>query len=112
MARNDVVLEIFGWLLPADFRERVFEPALTDLWLDETGRDARPRERWVARFVIIAECLRLGLPQFVWRRGRPTRLGGALVAAMLVVSLLVQRHNYVRAAGTVSQERPMTAHRR
>jgi hypothetical protein len=85
--------------MPADFRERVFEPAMIDLWLDEAGREATPRGRWLARFVIIAECLRLGLPQYVWRRGRPTQLGGALAAAMLVVSLLVQRHNYARAAG-------------
>lgn len=112
MARKDAVLQAFARLLPADFRERVFEPALTDLWLSEGGVDARSSRRWVARLVIVAECVRLGLPQFVWRRGRPTRLGGALVAAMLVVSLLVQRHNYAGAAGiaphqtTSSRDRP------
>lgn len=104
MARKDAALRIFARLLPADFRERVFEPALTDLWLEEGGMDARATRRWGARLVIIAESLRLGLPQFVWRHGRPTRLGGGLVAVMLVVALLIQRHNYVRAAGVAHSQ--------
>jgi hypothetical protein len=106
MARKDAVLQAFARLLPGDFRERVFEPALTDLWLDEDGMHARRSRRWVARLVIIAECLRLGIPQLVWRRGRPTRLGGALLVAMLVVGLLVQRHNYVGAAGITGANTP------
>jgi hypothetical protein len=98
MARKDAVLQGFARLLPCEFRERVFEPALTDLWLDEDDTNARGSRRWIARLVIVAECLRLGIPQLVWRRGHPTRLGGALLATMLVVALLVQRHNYAGAA--------------
>lgn len=98
MAPKDAVLWTFARLLPADFRERVFEPALSDVWLDEAESDAGPTARLAARLVIIAECFRLGIPQLVWRRGRPTRLGGALLAAVLVLALLVQRHNYAGAA--------------
>jgi hypothetical protein len=98
MAPEGAVLRAFVRLLPADFRERVFEPALADLRLDEGEMDAGPARRVVARLVILAECFRLGLPQLVWRRGRPTRLGGALLAAVLVIALLVQRHNYGGAA--------------
>jgi hypothetical protein len=107
MARRDAVLQAFARLLPGDFRERVFDPALADLWLDEGGIDARRSRRWVARLVIIAECLRIGIPQFVWRRGRPTRLGGVLLVATLVGGLLMQRHNYAGAAGVApSQNNP------
>lgn len=113
MARKDAALQAFARLLPGEFRERVFEPTLMDLWLDEDGMDARPSRRWVARLVIIAECLRLGIPQLVWRRGHPTRLGGALLATMLVVALLVERHNYAGAAGlrAVAQPQATTARR-
>ena len=94
MAPEDAVLRAFARLLPAEFRDRVFEPALADLRLNERETIASPGARLTARLVIIAECARLGMPQLLWRRGRPTRLGGALLAAVVISALLVQRHNY------------------
>ena len=57
-----------------------------------------PRSRhWLALTILIAECLRLGVPQFVWRRGRPTRLGFSVLAVILLLALLIQRSRYVAA---------------
>ena len=87
MASSDAGLRFFAWLLPAEFRERVFDPALADLRRDELSGEPRP---W-GRAVLVAECLRIGLPQYFWSRGRPTRLTIAVVSTLAVVVLLLRR---------------------
>ena len=94
MARNDRLLQALARLLPKEFRERVFEPAWADIRLDESRAAARRRTAWMVRLVLVAECLRLGLPQLLWHRGRPTRFAAAALLLILVVSLLVARSNY------------------
>jgi hypothetical protein len=90
------MLRAFARILPREFRERVFEPALADFLLDE----ARGNRGWAPRLLglvaFVGECSRLGIPQIVWREGRPTRFGTSLVAAVLVAALLIQRINYGR----------------
>jgi hypothetical protein len=95
MARSDWVLHSFARLLPKEFRERVFEPAWADIRLEERQAAAPRRTMWGARLVLVAECMRLAVPQLVWRRGRPTRLAAAMFVLIAVVSLLVLRRNYV-----------------
>ncbi len=93
MADKDTVIRALAHLLPSDFRERVFEPALSDLHLDEAHSSTRAG-RFLARALLVAECLRLGVPDYLWRRGRPTRLGTVLVGIGLAVALVFQRMNY------------------
>jgi hypothetical protein len=81
------------WLravLPRGFRERVVEPALSDLRLAELegGR------RWTARVALVAECIRIGLPQYLWQRRRPTKFAVVLGAAAVVVALGAARLRY------------------
>jgi len=81
------------WLaavLPREFRERVLEPALADLLLSEltSGR------RRFARLTLIAECLRIGLPQHLWHHRRPTRAALVLGAAAIVVAVAAARLRY------------------
>jgi hypothetical protein len=87
MANSDPALRAFAHLLPREFRERVFEPALADLHLDEASGERRP---W-GRAILVAECLRLGLPRYFWARGRPTRLTIAVVSTLVVFALLLRR---------------------
>jgi hypothetical protein len=85
MRTDDRVLRRFAHVLPREFRERVFEPALADIRLDELTR-----RRPFARLILAAECLRLGLPQYVWARRRPTKLGITLaIAATVAVGVIV-----------------------
>jgi hypothetical protein len=93
MPLSDATLRTIARLLPPEFRQRVFEPALADLILDErVALGARPR-RW-ARLLLGLECLRLGWPLFVWRRHQPTRLAIAIVVAVTLVALATQRARY------------------
>ncbi len=98
MARNSSLLDLVARLLPREFRERVFEPAVADFRLDLAARPA-PGRRLALELWIVAECLRLGLPQFAWRRGRPTRLAhGVMVMALVlaVVWFAVMRASYAQ----------------
>jgi hypothetical protein len=97
MALRNWILRALSRLLPEEFRERVFEPALADLEHDERSSRVRRSTQWLAMTVLIAECLRLGVPQLVWRRGRPTRLGIGMLAVILLLALLIQRSRYVAA---------------
>lgn len=95
MGRSDATLRIVARLLPGEFRERVFEPALTDLQLDEAD-PARRSNHALGRIALVAECMRLGVPQFFWYRRRPTRLTIGLVGMFVVTMIVVQRLNYGR----------------
>jgi hypothetical protein len=95
MGRSDTTFRMFAQLLPAEFRERVFEPALVDLQLDE-AEPLRRSHRALARVVLVAECLRLGVPQFFWYRRRPTRLTMGIVGVLVVAMIVVQRLDYGR----------------
>jgi hypothetical protein len=99
MAVSGVILRALARVLPSEFRERVFEPALADLRLEEARSAAPLLWRWFSRAIFVGECLRLGVPQLVWRRGRPTRIAGALLAAIVLASLVIQRINYGAGAG-------------
>jgi hypothetical protein len=98
MAGSGVILRALARVLPGEFRQRVFEPALADLLFEEARSTTGRSRRWLAGVALVGECLRLGIPQLVWRRGRPTRFGTALVAAMLVTALVIQRINYSATA--------------
>ena len=93
---TDTLLRLGARLLPREFRERVLEPALADLERDERGAGGRR----YTRLVLLAECLRIGLPEFVWRRGRLTRLGATLILLFGVAAVAVQRTRYGSAAPT------------
>lgn len=95
MGRSDTTFRVVARLLPSKFRERVFEPALIDLQLEETD-PVRGSHRTFARMALIAECLRLGVPQFFWYRRRPTRLTMGLVGLFVVATIVVQRLTYGR----------------
>jgi hypothetical protein len=87
--RDDRTLRWLSRLLPREFRERVFEAALSDLHLDEAEHGSRR----LARLILAIECLRIGLPQHLWRRRRPTRFAMAMgVAALVVVFVFVRWH--------------------
>lgn len=74
-------------LLPRVFRERVIAPAYADLLL-ETGRRKGLR-RLVSRGTFVLECLRLGLPAWLWWQGRPTRLFGGIAAGLVIFAVLI-----------------------
>jgi hypothetical protein len=94
MVDSHSLLRAFGRLLPRQFRDRVFEPALADLEL-ELRLSTTPRwKKSLAVAILIGESLRIGVPYFVWQRGRPTRFGAALLASILIATLLVQRISY------------------
>jgi hypothetical protein len=95
MGRSDRALRVVGRLLPSEFRQRVFEPALADLRLDEAGPGARSNHV-LARIALVAESLRLGVPQFFWYRRRPTWLGMSLVGVAVIALIAAQRLNYGR----------------
>lgn len=89
MGRSHWFFRAFARILPKEFRERVFEPAWTDILLDEHQSGGRPAS-FRARSVLFFECLRLGIPQIVWQHGRPTRLGlRGLVAAVVIGGLMI-----------------------
>ena len=74
-------------LLPRVFREQVIVPAYADLLLEE-GR-IRGFRRLFSRGAFVVECLRLGLPAWLWWQGRPTRLFGGIAAGVVVFALLI-----------------------
>ena len=92
MRDKDWLLRGFARALPKEFRERVFDPSLADIRLDELHA-----RRPLARAILVLECLRLGLPQYLWRRGRPTAAGIAILIAVAVGTLAVMRLRYVAA---------------
>jgi hypothetical protein len=89
-SRADRAIRFAARALPREFRERVFEPALADLRINENGAPSNGLER----LFLMLECLRIGLPQHVWRRGRPTRLGLTLACALLLVGFVAVRLHY------------------
>ena len=103
MVDRDRFLRAFARLLPREFRERVFEPALADIRLDESTL-----RRPFARAILVVECVRLGVPQHVWRRGRPTIAAVALVVALALSAFVVVRLRYAAEwkADAVHSARP------
>jgi hypothetical protein len=97
MARSDTLLRGLSRLLPREFRERVFEPALVDLQLEERCSHVSRWARWAARTILAAESMRLGIPQLAWRRGRLTRLAAAVLVVLVVLvvtALAIQPAGY------------------
>lgn len=85
----DRIVRLAARVLPREFRERVLEPALADLRIANSGAPRR-----LAKMLLVAECLRIGLPQHFWRRGRPTRLGVTVVCALMVAGFVTMRLRY------------------
>ena len=80
-----------GRLLPAEVRERVFEPAFADLlraWLTEE-EGARRLPFGVRALGTLAGCAPIALPSLFVRRGRLTRLGKAAVWVAAIFTTLV-----------------------
>jgi hypothetical protein len=98
MARPELILRIVARLVPAEFRERVLEPTVDDLRREEAEKPTTTSRQWLARVNIAAECLRLGVPQFIWRRRRLTKLGVTVVATALLIVLVLQSLRYSYAA--------------
>ena len=94
MRRSETLLGVFARVLPREFRERVFEPAVADLLLAEHAQALGKPARWRARAGLIAACLRIGLPRLIWSRGRPTRFAWIFLLAAAVTALAIQRANY------------------
>jgi hypothetical protein len=89
MRNSDRLLRGLARVLPREFRERVFEPALADIQLDEV---TTPRP--FARTILLVECFRLGMRQHLWHRGRPTGIAVALVVMLVVGALVASRLRY------------------
>jgi hypothetical protein len=102
MVNDETFIRTLARLLPREFRERVFDPALADLRVDAIGRTHREQASSRLRFAF--ECVRLGVRQHVWHRGRPTRLGNAIFLALLVSALVVQRISYARMQITAAAD--------
>ena len=101
MGRNGRSLPLFSRLLPREFRERIFAPAWADVLLEEQQSGAYRGHVVLARVVLAMECLRLGLPQLVWHRGRLTRLARGVAVALVAVAvlmILLLRATYVASA--------------
>ena len=106
MASPHVLIPAFSKVLPAEFRERVFEPAFADLVVAESdiqGKTQGPLLRLANRVLFTVNCLRLGVPQIFWYRERPTRVAGRVAATLVVVVLvlffLTTRITYETTAG-------------
>ena len=97
MAHSKPLVLALSRVLPREFRERVFEPACTDLILEHHSDGYTNARALRAQLVIALECLRIGLPQFLWHHGRPTRAARLGFVAVAVVAFLVMRIMYVRA---------------
>jgi hypothetical protein len=102
MRTRDRLLRRLSRALPKEFRERVFEPAFSDILLEDNA----PRP--FARAVLILECLRLGVPEHFWRKGRPT-LGAVTLVVVLVLGALVSAR--LRYAADWRREATSTDHR-
>ena len=88
---------ILGRLLPADVRERIFEPAFSDLLYDSLTAtpEQAPRAPFALRAVgTYMGCMPVALPRLFVRRGRLTRLGRvalAVTGVLLLVAILLAR---------------------
>src|SRR5262245_7242743 len=89
MPDSDRIVRGLARALPKEFRERVFEPALSDIQLDELTR-----RRPLARALLVFECFRLGVPLYFWRRGRPTVVTVALLIALVLGAAVSVRLRY------------------
>ena len=94
MARSDRALRAFARLLPREFRERVFDPAFSDLRREEIEGGAARKTRQLRRTLLVLESLRLVVLFALWRHRRPTRLASALILILGIAAVVVQRIRY------------------
>lgn len=86
-----------GRLLPKDVRERIYEPAFSDLlhdWLTRTDRGRGSLHFGVQAIGTVIGCLPIAVPRLFFRGGAPTRFAWVTLvslAALLVVFLLTQQ---------------------
>lgn len=79
-----------GRLLPSDVRERVFDPAFSDLmyaWLTETDDRDRGLPFGVRVMGTYVGCIPISVPRLFYRQGKLTRFGR--VTAWTVSTLVV-----------------------
>jgi hypothetical protein len=95
-----------GRVLPGEVRERVFDPAFTDLvraWLTRSP-DGSGAPFWVSAIGTYLGCVPIAVPHFFVRRGRLTRLGKGLVwtasGLTLVWLVLVRMASSYATSGT------------
>ncbi|HEY2824746.1 MAG TPA: hypothetical protein VGI83_04305 [Gemmatimonadales bacterium] len=96
MAPKQPLVLALARVLPREFRERVFEPACTDLMLEHHAAGYASASALRAQLVIALECLRIGLPQFFWSHGRPTRAARYGLVAAALLAVVVMRIMYAR----------------
>lgn len=97
-----------GRFLPEDVRQRIFEPAFSDLlhdWL-VAERQAGYRSYFVVRAIGIGlGCLRFAIPRLFVRRGSMTRLSRVALVALVafVVVVAVSQQNGETPISTAEQ---------
>lgn len=95
---------VLGRLLPADVRERVFDPAFSDLmygWLTTTPDGERGVPFGVRVVGIYVGCIPISVPRLFYRQGRITRLGRITVWAasiLVAAAVLVMRMSQAYAS--------------
>lgn len=76
--------------LPREFRDRVVEPAYNDLLAEELADlESFAAHRAWSRVRFSFSCLRVGVPQLFWNRGRPTLLASSLAFVFAGIGFLV-----------------------
>ncbi len=84
------VVGVLVRFLPREFRDRVVEPAYNDLLADELAdlEGVAGHRAW-SRVRFSFSCLRVGAPQFFWKRGRPTLLASSLAFVFAGIGFLI-----------------------
>jgi hypothetical protein len=80
-----------GRLLPADVRERLFDPAFADLthaWLTATEKPTSGIPFGLRVLVTYMGCLSISVPRLFYRRRRLTRLSRVAVWALSVLAVV------------------------
>jgi len=79
-----------GRILPREVRERIYEPAFSDLlyrWLTQSAPQRLPFGMYALATVL--GCARIAVPRMFIRNGAPTRLTRVFVVLLLAVAVAV-----------------------
>ena len=78
----------FGRFLPRQIRERVYEPACRDAYIEAAGEGRGESRPWTLIGMAL-DSLRVGFPFLFIHRRRLTRMGRLTLAAVFVVLVLL-----------------------
>jgi hypothetical protein len=95
-----------GRLLPREVRERIFEPAFSDLlysWVTGTGTMNRRVPFAIRALGTYVGCVPVAVPRVFIRHGRLTRVGKATVWGLVTVAVAVW---FLRRIGTAYANYP------